>query len=112
MCSSVELKMAELSLSEIPGDLVRKAICETIEDQLETKKYGIFVSSASKEGEDNFCGLVYRVSSTTEDGNGSKLNIIVKVTPQNEMRRVQFHSREMFLQEIYMYNEVSACCFS
>lgn len=52
--------MAESNLSEIPCELVREAISELIENKLKSKKFDIFVSSASKEGENNFCGVVYR----------------------------------------------------
>lgn len=97
-----------MDLSEIPGEPVRQAIRETIENQLKSKNFRLKVSSASKEGENNFLGVVYRVSFNAVDvsENSANPSLIVKVAPQNETRRTQFHSREMFLQEIFMYNEV------
>lgn len=102
-------KMVESNLTEIPGEPVHQAIREIIESQLKSKNYIVNVSSASKEGESNFLGVVYRVSFSTvdESENIMKSSMIVKVAPQGETRRTQFHSREMFLQEIFMYNEVS-----
>lgn len=100
--------MSDANLSEIPGKNVRKAICETIEKKIDSKKFKLTVSSASKEGENNFCGVVYRVSfsATDESENISRSSMIVKVSPQNEMRRALFQSRKLFLQEIFMYNKV------
>ena len=75
------------------------------------EKIEITVSSASKGGENNFCGIIYRVSfngeDKTSDGNDKNFSLIVKLAPQNMGRRIQFHSREMFLQEIFIYREVS-----
>lgn len=98
--------MVELDLSEIPGDVIRKALCETIEKKLKSKKYKLNITSASKAGENNFVGVVYRVAFNKEDENVvSKL--ILKVAPQNSARRSQFMSRSCFLREINMYNEVN-----
>lgn len=97
-----------MDLSEIPGEPVRQAIRETIENQLKSKNFRLKVSSASKEGENNFLGVVFRVSFNAVDvsENSANPSLIVKVAPQNETRRTHFHSRKMFLQEIFMYNEV------
>lgn len=98
--------MMESNLSEIPCEVIRKAISETIKIKLKSENCKIIMSSASKEGENNFCGVVHRVSCHKEDENIPQFKMIVKIAPQNEVRRAQFHSREMFLQEIYMYTEV------
>ncbi|XP_055297452.1 uncharacterized protein LOC129565999 isoform X2 [Sitodiplosis mosellana] len=97
-----------MDLSGIPGGQVRKEIRETIENQLQSQNYRVTVTAASKEGENNFVGVVYRVSfnAVDESENNTKSSMIVKVAPQNETRRTQFHLRERFLQEIFMYNEV------
>ena len=99
-----------MDFSEIPGEPVHQAIREIIENQIKSKNYTVNVSSASKEGENNFLGVIYRVSFNAVDvsENSTNSSLIVKVAPQNETRRTQFHSREMFLQEIFMYDEVSA----
>lgn len=99
----------DIDLSEIPGENVRKVICETIEKQLHSKKFEVNVSSASKQGENNFLGVIYRVSFNKADEleNTSRSSMIVKVAPLDEAQRSQFHSHEYFLQEIFLYNEVS-----
>lgn len=103
--------MCESNLSEIPSEVIRKAICECIENRSNSKNFEITLSSASKGGENNFCGIIYRVSFIGEDersnGNDKNFSLIVKLAPQNVGRRIQFHSREMFLQEIFIYHEVS-----
>lgn len=101
--------MVELDLSEIPGDVIRTALCETIENKLKSKKYKMNISSASTAGENNFVGVVYRVAFNKEDENNKNAiwKLILKVAPQNSARRSQFMSRICFLREIYMYNEVN-----
>lgn len=99
--------MADSDLSEIPNETIRKALCEFIEEKLGTKYYNIHVGSASKAGENNFVGIVYRVVFNKKDEVGNASKVILKIAPQHEGRRNQFYSRELFLQEIYMYNEVN-----
>ena len=101
--------MVELDLSELPSDVIRTALSETIESQLKSNKYKISITSASTAGENNFVGVVYRVA-FSKDGETDKnalSKLILKVAPQNLARRTQFMSRTCFLREIYMYNEVS-----
>lgn len=101
--------MVEIDLSELPSDVIRSTLCETIESQLKSNKYKISISSASKAGENNFIGVVYRVSFNKDDETIDKNSIsklILKVSPQSVARRNQFQSRKFFLREIYMYNEV------
>lgn len=100
--------MAEMNLSELPSDLIRTAICETIENKLKTKNYTVSINSASKAGENNFIGVLYRVSFSKVDGtDNEKYNLILKVAPQHSVRRTEFGSRLCFLREIYMYDEVN-----
>lgn len=104
--------MVKLDLSKIPSELVRSILCATVEKQLKSKNYKINVSSASSDGENNFVGVVYRVSfakmreNETENDESPTHSLILKVTPQNLARRSRFHSRPAFLCEIYMYNQV------
>lgn len=98
--------MVESDLSKIPTDVIRTALCETIEKKLKSKNYKIAVSSASTAGESNFLGIVHRVSFNKNDEN-KKETVILKIAPQNVARRVQFFIRPLFLHEIYMYNEVN-----
>lgn len=98
-------------LSELPTDVIRTALAETIENKLKSKKYNVTVTSASKAGENNFIGVVYRVVFSKEDAIENEKNptykLILKVAPQNVARRAQFFSRNCFLREIYMYDEVN-----
>lgn len=100
--------MVESDLSEIPSEVIRAALVETIENKLKSKNCQINVSSASQAGANNFIGVVYRVSFNKEGEESSEhpLKLILKVAPQNEARRSEFFSRPCFLREIHMYNEV------
>lgn len=107
--------MFEGNLTEISSDVIRKALCETMEKQLKTNKYKLSVSSASKAGENNFIGIIYRVVFSTdnvENGKSSKLQLILKVAPQNTVRREQFLARPAFMREIYTYETVRKSIFS
>lgn len=96
-------------MTDIPSETIQAALCEIIENKLKSKDYRFTVISASKSGESNFVGIVYRVLFNKEDEPENVHKIIVKVSPQKEGRRIAYHSRELFLQEIYMYNEVKMC---
>lgn len=102
--------MVESALSEISSHLVRKALIETIQELLQTKNFKINVTSASKAGENNFIGIIHRISISKldEEGNenGSATNLILKVAPQNLLRRSQFVVRPAFVREIYSYEKV------
>lgn len=98
--------MFEINSLELPSPAICTALCEIIETNLKSKNYNIAVSSASKPGEDNFVGIVYRVLYFQAEQPENVNKVIIKVAPQNLARRKQFFSRECFLQEIYMYNEV------
>ncbi|XP_055296586.1 uncharacterized protein LOC129565593 [Sitodiplosis mosellana] len=98
--------MIQLDSSEIPSEVIRLALHETIENQLKSKDYQINgIYNASKVGETNFVGIVHRVS-FKKDGEKKHNELIVKVAPQNAARREIFNSRPFFLREMRMYNEV------
>ncbi|XP_055296577.1 uncharacterized protein LOC129565586 [Sitodiplosis mosellana] len=97
--------MAESDLTEIPTEVVRTALCETIETKLKSKNYKITITSASKAGESNFIGIVHRVTFNKE-GEDKLEKLILKVAPLHLARRTQFNSRPLFLQEISTYNEI------
>lgn len=98
-------------LAKIPSELVRSAVCETIETQLNTKNYQVSVSSATKATDYNFTGVIYRVTFSTENkakkGKPTPSSIILKVAPQHLARRNQFNARPCFVREIYVYDEVN-----
>lgn len=101
--------MAELKLSDIPSVLVRTALLGTIENELKSADFGIRVSSASKCGENNFIGVIYRVSykRMNENENGNERTLILKVAPQNLLRRSMFTVRPAFEREVYSYEKVT-----
>ena len=103
--------MEDSALSDISSHLVRKALLETIEQRLQSKNYKIAVSLASKAGENNFIGIIHRVSFSklNEDGNENSptMNLILKTAPQNLLRRSQFVVRPAFVREIYSYEKVN-----
>lgn len=121
--------MAQIDLSEISSEIIRKTLFETIENKLNSKNYQIDLSLASKAGENNFIGIIYRVAfyekeesskegeKTENDTNvgekkkngevSSPSKLILKVAPQNEARRAQFYASPAFAREIYTYDKVN-----
>lgn len=95
--------MVEVALSEIPSDALN-ALREIIEKELNSKQYNLKITSASTLGETNFIGVIYRATFNKEGESDQKL--ILKVAPQNEIRRTQFFARTAFLREIYIYDTV------
>lgn len=87
--------------------VVRSALIDTIEEQLKSKQYQIDVSSATKKGDYNFTGIIYRISIKREDGKPTvPSSLILKCAPQNEARRVTFSAEAAFAREIYTYDTV------
>lgn len=95
---------------EIPSELVRLALFELIEKQLQSKNYQMALGAATKAGDLNFTGIVYRVwfNKMDEIPNGKSMasSIILKIAPQNKARRTQFNIRPAFVREIYTYVKV------
>lgn len=88
-------------------EVVRSALFETIEEQLKSKQYQIDVSSATKKGDYNFTGIIYRISIERKDGKPTApSSLILKCAPQNEARRVTFNAQAAFAREIYTYDKV------
>lgn len=97
----------QIGFSEVPSETIRAALHKTVENHLNFRKYEVEVKFASKAGENNFVGVVYRVSlSGEENGNKRIHKLILKVAPQNIARREKWYARSAFLREIYMYNKV------
>ncbi|XP_055296842.1 uncharacterized protein LOC129565714 [Sitodiplosis mosellana] len=96
--------MAESDLLEIPSNVIRAALRETIEKKIKSKNHKIFINSASQAGENNFSGILYRVS-FNKDGEDKHEQLILKIAPHNAARRVFGLQEFVFLREIYMYNE-------
>lgn len=95
------------------SDVIRTTLRQVLIQELGSNEVDVNIETASKKG-DNYMGVVYRVngklSHNDENGNGevskSSINVILKVAPTNKARRESFTSREIFLREIMMYNEV------
>lgn len=103
--------MVDSALSDISSHLVRRALLEIIEQLLQSKNFRINVTLASKAGENNFIGIIHRISfyKSDEDGNENSpiINLILKTAPQNLLRRSQFVVRPAFVREIYSYEKVN-----
>ncbi|XP_055302585.1 uncharacterized protein LOC129568559 [Sitodiplosis mosellana] len=102
---SQEQIMTDSALTEIPSEYVRTAAIETLKNELNSDDFSIKVTSASKAGEDNFIGIIYRVSCSKQNEK-SPTNFIIKVAPQNLLRRSQFVVRPAFVREIYSYEKM------
>lgn len=107
-------KMSKQSKSvDIQSELVRPAICQTIENDMKLKNYKVRMESASQSGTNNFVGIIYRVHYEKPEEKevnsvSSSRSLILKVAPENQSRRAQFCSRSCFLREIFIYDEVIA----
>ncbi|XP_031627429.1 uncharacterized protein LOC116343490 isoform X2 [Contarinia nasturtii] len=104
--------MCEKFFSNIPSELVRAELFETIENELQSKNYDVNLSVASQCGVNNFIGNIYRVSFVKKNAvnndwlHGATKSLIVKTAPQNLARRDNFFVRPAFVREIYMYDKV------
>lgn len=99
------LELSEISTSK----LIHSVLHKTIKNEIQSDNYKITLKSASQAGDSNFVGIVHRVYFEKEDENDNDRNsssLILKVTPQNAARRIQFCSRSSFLREIYLYEKV------
>lgn len=93
------------SRTEITSDLIKSALNEYLEKELETADFGMKIDPGSREGE-NFIGVIYRITYWRNGQPNVKSQLIVKVSPQNQARREQFFSRPSFLREMYLYGKV------
>lgn len=94
--------------SDSLNELARTAVIQIIDEQLKTKHYRINVSAATKKGDYNFTGIIYRVSFKRDcDDENDESSIILKVAPTQNARRIQFHARAAFTREIFTYDQVS-----
>lgn len=90
-------------------DEIRKGVSEVLIKQLNSNDIEISYEFGSKKG-DNYVGIVYAATGKVKNNNNneklSEFKLIVKVSPQNLIRREQFRSRTCFIREIKMYDEV------
>lgn len=101
--------MTESNLSVVPSEVVRSAVCRTVEKILQSNEFTISVTSASESGDNNFMGIVYRVlfNKITDKNDKNPSKLVLKVAPQHPARRMQFFSNACFVREIYMYEKVN-----
>lgn len=102
----------EFDFTEVPSEMIHSVLLETIENQLKSKPIHVELSSATKAGDHNFTGIIFRVSfkteKETEDEHKIGSSLILKTAPQNIARRTQFSCRSAFTREIFTYDQVIA----
>lgn len=103
--------MVEENVLDISSEVIHDALNETIENKLKSKNFRISLSLASKAGENNFIGIIYRVAFNKRDENDKssttdEQKLILKIAPQSEARRAQFYARPAFTREIFTYDKV------
>lgn len=59
---------------------------------------------------DNFVGIVYRITCSTEDESRTK-SLFLKIAPSDPTKRKIVPVRKFFVRESYMYNVVSVYFF-
>ncbi|XP_037028754.1 uncharacterized protein LOC119068987 [Bradysia coprophila] len=98
------------TLSKITNGIIRSALLETVETKLQSKLHQIDINCVSECGENNFIGIIHRVSFSKEKSTENRFetaeNLILKIAPQNVTCRYMFNSRQLFLREIHMYDTV------
>uniref|UniRef100_T1GYE2 Uncharacterized protein n=1 Tax=Megaselia scalaris TaxID=36166 RepID=T1GYE2_MEGSC len=88
----------------------KEAFAEIIKHKVSSHDYSVKIESGSSKG-DNYIGVVYRaiVESPKDAKDNEKrdnFSVIVKVPPQNPIRRKQFFARPCFLREALAYDEI------
>ncbi|CRK94159.1 CLUMA_CG007678, isoform A [Clunio marinus] len=68
------------------------------------KNYDVKVDHGSGVG-DGFVGILFKVTIQEIDSD-KNLIVVLKSPPDNETRRIQFGSMELFEREVFMYNEL------
>lgn len=100
----------QLEFSHFSSEIILSHVRQTIGKILNSKNYKLNVSLVTEIGEDNFIGVIYRISFglLDETKNGQKLthNLIAKIAPCDLEYRNIWCPRPCFMREIYMYDEV------
>lgn len=96
----------EHDMSTLPNAQVKETLAEIIKNQkIPEKNYKIKIGSGSSKG-DNYIGVVYRATVIHVEDEKKIFSVIIKVPPQNPIRRKQFFARPCFLREALAYNEI------
>lgn len=110
------------NLSTLPNQIVQSALIDIIENKFNISNYKLIIESGSAKG-DNYIGIIYRAKIIWSNNDNNKLqngnnklieinsnneeiSIIIKVPPQNEIRREQFFARPCFVREALVYDEI------
>lgn len=89
---------------EYPSEFIENMISDVIKKE-KFKEFTTKVTAASSLGE-NFLGLLCRISVTgkKENGETSKLSLVLKVPPQNDLLREKFPVEPLYVKEVFVYN--------
>lgn len=97
------------SIKECVTESTKKMLRDLFEKQFGTTDLTFTIEIGSNAG-DNYFGVVYRIL-VKRNGNETSpenvVNLILKVPPQNLMRRKQFLSKQNFQRESMVYSEVN-----
>ncbi|KAL5275483.1 hypothetical protein ACFFRR_001384 [Megaselia abdita] len=99
----------EHNMSTLPNFQVKDALTEIIKNAFPLEKnYELKIKSGSSKG-DNYIGVVYRatvIQRKEKKDAKDNFSVIIKVPPQNPIRRKQFFARPCFLREALAYEEI------
>lgn len=88
----------------LPKASYQKMLEDIVHRELDSDDVAMELSAGSNKG-DNYMGVVFRAQAECRQS-GKKLNVIIKLPPQNEARRNQFFTRPSFEREISFYTEI------
>ncbi|XP_058819927.1 uncharacterized protein LOC131682462 [Topomyia yanbarensis] len=89
---------------QLPVPSSHRMLQELVRAELNTDEFTLDISAGSNKG-DNYSCIIYRGRATCRR-TGKQVSVIVKIPPQNEIRRKQFFVRPSFEREISVYNEI------
>lgn len=90
--------------AQLPVASSQELLEQLVRTELNSDDVAIELTAGSNKG-DNYIGVVFRAHAECRR-TGRKLNVIVKLPPQNEARRNQFFARPSFEREISFYTEI------
>lgn len=92
------------NLLELPHEIYEKSLMDILQKE-STEEYDIIYSHGSAKG-DNYIGVIYRIQAMAKKKKSSILKLIVKLPPQNFVRRSQFLIHESFIREATFYDKI------
>lgn len=93
-----------VAAGQLPDSSSQQLLDEIARSELNSDDYTLTLSAGSAIG-DNYIGVLFRARAECRK-TGRKLNVIVKLPPQNEARRNQFFAHPAFEREIYFYDTI------